>query len=103
MATGREHATLLSDAQLEELRAQVQIKREAQFVAPQLLEQVVVLTGELRTTLAALNALREAIRELAAIEERLAPIAQHCPACSHPRVREAWAKLRAVLGPDDAE
>ncbi len=97
MSRGGTQHVLLSPKQIDHLRSRLRDEREAHLIAPQLLEQVALLTRELREALAALEGLRAAALNLAAVQERLAPVSTHCPACNHPRVREAWSKLSALL------
>lgn len=59
-----EHPALLSKAQLDLFRSQLEARREAEFLAPQLLEQVVILTRDLRIALGRVETLRAGLAEI---------------------------------------
>ncbi len=64
------HPALLSSARIEFFRTQLASKHEAAFLAPQLLEQVSILTEELSIALRELASLRESMSELAKAYEQ---------------------------------
>ncbi len=57
--------SLLSRAQIEQFRAQAKVKREAVFLAPQLIEHVAMLNDQLSRALYRLEMLKEAAHVVA--------------------------------------
>jgi hypothetical protein len=57
--------SLMSQAQLDSFRAQLGVRHEAAFLAPQLLEQVMILTRDLRIALGDLETLRVGMASIA--------------------------------------
>lgn len=96
MATVTDSA-LLTCEQLAYFRSQVAKKEEAAFLAPQLLEQVSILTAELRAAVHEIEAMHKAISEL---ELRLASglsAAADCPTCHHAELRSAIEAFYATI------
>lgn len=83
-----DRASLMSDAQLDWFRAQLGIRQEAAFLAPQLLEQVALLTRDLRIALADVETLRAGVADVEQVLTDLLGTAEASP----------WRrKLTAVL------
>ncbi len=55
----------MSQAQLDSFRTQLGVRQEAAFLAPQLLEQVVILTQDLRIALGEVETLRAGVSGVA--------------------------------------
>lgn len=88
--------TLLTDDQLAFFRTQVAKRRDAAFIAPQLLEQVALLSSDVRAAMASLDGIRQAIGEL---EAAMSPSTSGEPRITDSdRFVKALARLRALVG-----
>jgi hypothetical protein len=100
MAFGVKRPVLLTKAQLDNFRSQVASRQEAQFLAPQLLEQIAILTGHLSQVLARVDAALLAVAELERDLAEASTAGSDCRHCHDARLRAGLKKIRAVIGTD---
>ena len=98
MAIGVKLPALLSKSQLDHFRSEIMKRQEAVFLAPQLLEQVAILSRHLRVALGQLEAARGTLSDIDSSFAALARSGGDCPSCHGAELRAALQQLREALG-----
>ena len=88
---------LLSKAQIDAFRSQLASRREAEFLGPQLLEHISILTRDLQAARATLDALRSATSDLTVAFDRATGTAKECQTCRDARLKAALLRFRTLL------
>ncbi len=97
--------SMLSAAQIEQFRKQAKAKREAAFLAPQLIEHIDLLNQQFKELLVSIDAIREAASELALAFDA-GEYGASCPCGQNARIRAAMKRLCFAVGenqPSDLE
>lgn len=97
MAVRDIRASLLSSEQIKHFKSQMSVRNEAAFLAPQLLEQVSILTADLRATVAELDALRSGLDDIELQMASALGAEGGCSRCNHSELRAAIEAFHRLI------